>query len=87
MTHIISGFDIALPPELFRIDIKMPPLPMLSYGREHLPSILAVQVLCNDAPGLVWGAGSRGTGDEDVALDGSGEHPKEGVVDVFAYDG
>lgn len=45
-------------------------------------------VLCIDKASIGFGLGERGivrsTGDEDVLLDGGGEHTEESIVDVFA---
>ena len=60
--------------------------------RKGLAAVLGMQVLGSylargTGVGIVGtGAGAGSTGDEDVLLDGGGEHAKEGIVDVLADD-
>ena len=65
--HIVPGFDVALPPQFFCIDIKLPAFGMsvlfadflwlLDGGGEDLTSVFGMQVLCYDTARCIWDFG------------------------------
>lgn len=94
-THIIPCLDVALPPQLLRIDVQMPSfsLPIRVCARndsrsKDLSSIFRIQILCDDAPGrvvyvLAGGDLARSACDEYISFDSGRENTEERIVNVF----